>query len=193
MVDANLWSLVARAGWTMAPLVLCSVIALAVTVFKAVQFSLEKVDHEGALQVLERPPETWSWPADAPLARVLRSAADVAPEQRVIEAERVASVELARYDAYLPILSYIAQAAPLFGLLGTVVGMVQLFADMEAAGDAVATSTLSSGIWQALLTTAVGLMIAIPTIGAHLWLSRRVDRLQGRIEQAVRRMVVRSG
>ncbi len=65
----------------------------------------------------------------------------------------------------LPLLAYIAQVAPLFGLLGTVLGMVDLFSSMQVAGDAVSTTTLSAGIWKALLTTAAGLMIAIPTIG----------------------------
>jgi biopolymer transport protein ExbB len=63
----------------------------------------------------------------------------------------------------------------LLGLFGTVLGMIEAFRAMEAAGARVDPSILSGGIWQALLTTAVGLGVAIPVSIAHSWLERRVE------------------
>ena len=69
----------------------------------------------------------------------------------------------------------IASLAPLLGLLGTVLGMIEAFQAMEAAGTRVNPAVLSGGIWQALLTTAVGLSIAIPVSMTNSWLERKVE------------------
>ena len=105
---------------------------------------------------------------------------------------RAAVAELDRYEAWLALLGYVAQAAPLFGLLGTVIGMVDLFSSMQMAGSDVSTATLSAGIWKALLTTAAGLIVAIPTLGVHLWLTRRLELLQHRMEEGVGRLLSRA-
>lgn len=74
-------------------------------------------------------------------------------------------------------LELIASLAPLLGLLGTVLGMIEAFREMEGAGNQVNPAVLSGGIWEALLTTALGLSVAIPVVAAHGWLERRVERL----------------
>lgn len=74
-------------------------------------------------------------------------------------------------------LEVIASLAPLLGLFGTVLGMIKAFQQLEAAGNQVNPAILSGGIWEALLTTAVGLAVAIPTVALLNWLERRVDRL----------------
>ena len=75
--------------------------------------------------------------------------------------------------------------SPLLGLLGTVLGMIQSFQELEMAEGAANASVLAGGIWQALLTTAAGLLVAIPAaVGASL-LSSRIENSAQMIESAV--------
>ena len=101
------------------------------------------------------------------------------------EIERVALVRLNHLRTFLPPLEGIAILSPLLGLLGTVLGMILAFQRMEAAGPQVDPSVLSSGIWRALLTTALGLGVAIPVTAAHGWLERKVERVATRMNDAV--------
>ena len=80
------------------------------------------------------------------------------------EVSRLSQERLEYYDSNLDTLKVIAMVAPLLGLLGTVFGMIDAFQQMEMAGNNINPSTLSGGIWEALLTTAVGLSVAIPTV-----------------------------
>ncbi len=91
------------------------------------------------------------------------------------ESMRFAKTLITKLNSHLRILEVIATLAPLLGLFGTVLGMISAFRAMEAAGSQVDPSVLSGGIWQALLTTAVGLAVAIPVSLAHSWLERRVE------------------
>lgn len=91
------------------------------------------------------------------------------------ELMRQARQAVAGLGAYLRPLEVIATLAPLLGLFGTVLGMIEAFQAMEAAGTQVNPSVLSGGIWVALLTTAVGLAVAIPVSLLHSWLERRVE------------------
>lgn len=101
------------------------------------------------------------------------------------EAERRGNLELARMNSYIRLLELIAMVAPLLGLLGTVLGMIESFQELELAHGAANASVLAGGIWQALLTTAAGLVVAIPAaIGAGL-LSARIDRAALEIEATV--------
>lgn len=91
------------------------------------------------------------------------------------ESRRLARSLVTRLDSYVRILEVIASLAPLLGLFGTVLGMIDAFQAMEAAGAQVNPSVLSGGIWKALLTTAAGLAIAIPVSMANSWFERRVE------------------
>ncbi len=100
-----------------------------------------------------------------------------APEALVREeTERVGKAQLMILGAYLRPLEFIATVCPLLGLLGTVIGMIAAFQAMALAGSQVNPAVLSGGIWVALLTTAVGLAIAIPVSFLHGLLVRRLDR-----------------
>ncbi|MEM9044237.1 MAG: MotA/TolQ/ExbB proton channel family protein [Pseudomonadota bacterium] len=79
-------------------------------------------------------------------------------------------------------LEVIAALAPLLGLFGTVLGMITAFAQLEAAGSQVDPAILSGGIWEALLTTAVGLAVAIPVVAAFNWFERRIERLEHHLD-----------
>lgn len=92
------------------------------------------------------------------------------------EIERQGSRILSHYRSWLRPLEVIATLAPLLGLFGTVLGMIEAFRQMEAAGNQVNPAVLSGGIWEALLTTAVGLAVAIPVVAALNWLERRIER-----------------
>ena len=90
--------------------------------------------------------------------------------------------------SHLRPLEVIASLAPLLGLLGTVLGMIEAFRDLEQAGSQVDPAVLSGGIWQALLTTAIGLAVAMPVIVALNWLERAIDRCAHEMDSVVTRV-----
>ncbi len=104
------------------------------------------------------------------------------------EATRVGARFLESLRGQLRGLEVIGALSPLLGLLGTVLGMIEAFRQLEAAGSQVDPAVLSGGIWEALLTTAVGLAVAIPVVAALNWLERRVDRFRHQMEDAVTRI-----
>lgn len=105
----------------------------------------------------------------------LIESADLSLEELRQEATRQARLAVSELAGYLRPLEVIATLAPLLGLFGTVLGMIEAFQAMEAAGSQVNPSVLSGGIWKALLTTAIGLAVAIPVSLAHSWLERKVE------------------
>ncbi len=123
----------------------------------------------------------------APVAAAMRGRLDgEADEARIREeASRLASERLEQLRAYLRGLEAIGVLSPLLGLLGTVLGMIDAFRQLEAAGSQVDPAMLSGGIWEALLTTAAGLALAIPAVAALTWLERIVERFRHRLEDAV--------
>ena len=107
--------------------------------------------------------------------------------RKPLEAElmRRGNAEVEAMGRHIRLLELVAMISPLLGLLGTVLGMIQSFQELELAQGAANASVLAGGIWQALLTTAAGLVVAIPAaIGATL-LSARVDSAAHEIESAV--------
>jgi len=101
------------------------------------------------------------------------------------ELSRQANAIIHQLQLFLRPLEVIASLSPLLGLMGTVLGMIEAFQQMESAGSRVDPSILSGGIWQALLTTAAGLAVAIPTSAAHSWFERKIERLTNLINDAV--------
>jgi len=93
--------------------------------------------------------------------------------------------EVARMERHIRLLELVAMVSPLLGLLGTVLGMIRSFQSLAAAEGAGNASLLAGGIWEALLTTAAGLMVAIPAALAAGLLAERVDRAAQQIEAAV--------
>lgn len=98
------------------------------------------------------------------------------------------NAELAGLGRHVRLLELIAMISPLLGLLGTVLGMIQAFRELALAEGAANASVLAAGIWQALLTTAAGLVVAIPAAIAAALLASRVDHVGQRIEAAVGRL-----
>ena len=106
-----------------------------------------------------------------PVAKVLHTAfvhsqtrLGISIENAREETLRVARLQFEILRGHLRMLEVIAVLSPLLGLLGTVLGMIKVFRELELAGSKVDPSILSGGIWEALLTTALGLTIAIPAV-----------------------------
>ena len=90
--------------------------------------------------------------------------------------EASAQAQLTKLESGFRLLDSIAQLAPLLGLFGTVLGMIEAFKQLQGAGSSVDPSILAGGIWVALMTTAVGLAVAMPTSLLLTWLESRVAR-----------------
>jgi biopolymer transport protein ExbB len=176
-----------------------SILALTLIISKLIQFWTLRVHVHGFVE-----PALHSWHDGRnkealgilsrqrnPVARVLESAlvgsAAGARSEELIKEEitRIAGLELDNLRSGLRPLALIANISPLIGLLGTVLGMINAFQALQAAGNKVDPSILSGGIWVALLTTAAGLIIAIPAAAAHNWMEGVVYRAQRAMEDAV--------
>ena len=105
------------------------------------------------------------------------------------EVIRLSQERLEYYDSNLDTLKVIAMVAPLLGLLGTVFGMIDAFQQMEMAGNNINPSTLSGGIWEALLTTAVGLSVEIPTVLFESYFRATNEKLKINIEHSVTKLL----
>jgi len=103
-------------------------------------------------------------------------------EDAASEIMRVAKARLSAARAGLKLLELIATIAPLLGLLGTVVGMIAAFQALQEAGARADPATLAGGIWEALLTTAAGMAVAIPATMALSYFESVVDRLRRDLE-----------
>jgi len=134
---------------------------------------------------------------NAPSDRVATVAAErlinkAQPPMVEASATRQAEAELASLRRYVRSLDLIAMIAPLLGLLGTVLGMIESFQQLEMAGGAANASVLAGGIWQALLTTAAGLVVAIPAAVAAHFLTERCDQVAHSIEDIIAGLMSRA-
>ncbi|MDQ6434704.1 MotA/TolQ/ExbB proton channel family protein [Mesorhizobium sp. LHD-90] len=100
-------------------------------------------------------------------------------------AAHIALGQLNTMSRNLRFLETVAQAAPMLGLLGTVIGMISAFGELSAKGGAIDPSSLAGGIWVALITTAAGLSVAIPVYFLSMWFEARVDHERAYMEAAI--------
>lgn len=120
------------------------------------------------------------------LARAMRALSEGADEKTVREdVQRLAVRHLMALRSHLRPLELIAQTAPLLGLFGTVLGMIEAFRQLQAAGTQVDPSVLAGGIWVALLTTACGLGVAMPVSIAISWFESRIAQEHASMEDAM--------
>ncbi len=108
------------------------------------------------------------------------------------ETTRVAKSLLSGTRSGLRALELIATIAPLIGLLGTVLGMIEAFQALQEAGNRADPAALAGGIWEALLTTAAGMAVAIPASMALTWFESVAERVQGDMEDAATRIFTRA-
>ena len=105
-------------------------------------------------------------------------------EDRENEVSIIGEKKLRNLEFLLKPLEVISNVAPLLGLLGTVIGMITAFSKLENAGSKVDPAILAGGIWEALLTTAFGLIVAIPALAAFYWLDGKVDKVREEMRHA---------
>lgn len=126
--------------------------------------------------------------SDCPEGRLLLQAMEIDRQDRetldTVLAHSLDS-EVRAQARYLDVLVTIGNVAPLLGLLGTVLGMIKAFMVIQESGGQVNASVLAGGIWEAMLTTALGLAVALPTMIAHSYLAGRVERFEARLRDVV--------
>ncbi len=188
--------LLSKAGVLLWPIAACSVVGLALTVQRLVFFRIARRRNRAVLaRVLPlaradrlEDAATRCQGARGPVAAVL---ATLFASRHLAEERRNALVTVAAERAMRDVewglrpLAVIARIAPLLGLLGTVLGLVEAFIAFSAGGGPPDPALLADGIWQALLTTVAGLTVAIPAILAHEWCESRADDQAFAIKQAV--------
>lgn len=195
--------LIDKGGPIVSLLLILSVISAAVILLKIFQFwsaglskkafvdpAIERIeagDLEGSLKVINK--------NRTPLARAMAAGVrakirgDLRDEDVASEIARVGAVELGSLQSYFRWLEIIGNVSPLLGLLGTVIGMIQAFQKLEQGGSKVDPALLSGGIWTALLTTAVGLVVALPAITALNLFEGKVDQVRLAMRDASARVI----
>ena len=191
--------LVKSGGWLMAPIIVCSIAAMAIVAERLWSLQRERVVPEDLVV------HVWQWASTdelteermqalregSPLGRILASGLAGRDLDREIMKESIE--EVGRHvvhdlERYLNALGTIAAITPLLGLLGTVIGMIDVFAVITAQGVG-EPRVLAGGISEALITTAAGLTVAIPSLLFHRLLRGRVDELVVTMEQEALKMV----
>jgi len=187
-------SFLAKGGILVIPILFCSIIALTIVLERLYRFrklriknpdliimvkkALNEKGIDEALFIVEN--------SKNPLGRVLKEGIKKYQAGKK-EMERAmtfaAEKEIRELEKYLPALSTIGDVAPLLGLLGTVTGMIKAFMVIERLGGKVNASVLAGGIWEAMLTTALGLSVAIPTIVAHNYLVSKLRNFTADLQE----------
>lgn len=184
----SLWDLSLKGGWIMIPIVLFSVISIYLFIERFIairnagkedqnfmnnikEYILDgKVDNALALCKSQNSPVARM--IEKGIRRIGRSLNDVNAA-----IENVGKLEVAKLEKGLAFLATIAGAAPMMGFLGTVTGMIRAFYDMASAGNNIDITLLSSGIYEAMVTTVAGLIVGIIAFLAYNYLIARVERV----------------
>jgi biopolymer transport protein ExbB len=198
----QLLTLFADGGFMMYPLVLCSLIGLGVILAKAwtlhvahkgttqvleeVEGAATSGDIDGAMRIATETPGPTAAILLVGLRRIKRAEVEAGEIEKAVAT--TGSVELGFLERGLVVLATVANVAPLMGFLGTVLGMILAFGAIQAAGD-VDPALVAGGIKVALLTTAAGLIIAIPVNIAYNFFVSRIDRLIVDMEQGAQRIL----
>lgn len=188
-----MFEIVQAGGWLMLPIILCSIAAIAIIIERFWTLTPARIAPRNALA------EVWSklrhnqldaaqlreLRTSSPLGQILAAGLVNAKSGRAImieSIEQAASHVVHDLERYLSALGTIASIAPLLGLLGTVLGMIDIFSDLMRVGAGNA-GNLSGGIAKALITTAAGLTVAIPALAAYRFFLRRVESLVVELER----------
>lgn len=194
-----MFELVQAGGWLMVPIIACSIIAMSIIIERLWMLRSSRVVPENLVA------QVWQLHRNgklngahintiregSPLGRILASGLVNRRHSREIMKEAIEEVGrqvVAQLDRYLNTLGTIASIAPLLGLLGTVIGMIKVFSAITTAGVGNPT-VLAGGISEALITTAAGLSVAIPSLMFHRYFNGRVDRLVVKMEEEALKMV----
>jgi len=184
-----------KGGFLMWPILLCSVTAVAIVLERLYHFHRAKADIPHLLTRIKKmlldgklnESERLCDDLPGPVAHILAIGIHiynrpVQEKEKIIS--RAGSKELKRLEKNLGALGIIAQISPLLGLLGTVTGMIKAFMKIQQLGGRIDASVLAGGIWEALLTTAFGLSIAIPAITFYYYFEGKVDNFSHQMKDA---------
>jgi len=188
-----------RGGIMMYPLFLASVLALAIVINKIYVLSRARTNERELMakikelvnQKMVEQAVTLCRKAKGPVASILKAGlSQYGKGQKAMEDafEAQALEEVPLLESYLPALATIASVSTLMGFTGTVTGMIRAF-DSIAAASATSPAIVASGISEALITTAAGLLIAIPTLLFYRYFIHRVDRFVSEIERYCKELI----
>ena len=193
VAELNMWDLSLKGGIIMIPLLILSILAIyifierAVVIRKAAREDRTFMDrikdyiHEGdvdaALNLCKKTDTPYARLIEKGITRLGRPMNDV-----LVAIENVGNLEVAKLEKGFPWLATAAAGAPMLGFLGTVTGMVRAFYNMASAGTSADITTLSGGIYEALVTTVAGLVVGIIALFAYNYLVARVDGVVNQLE-----------
>lgn len=194
----NFWQILLAGGAVMWPIILCSILALAIVLERLMYFKAIKSDAQqllgGILEQIKRHQIKEALQLcdkiSHPMAHILKAGILKydRPRSQIKEVMEDAYLyELPKLEKNLPALATIAHICPLLGLLGTTTGMVRCFQAIStkaASLNTIVMADLSAGIWEALLTTVAGLVVAIPAYVAYNYLVSRVNNTILEMEKA---------
>ena len=191
--------LVKAGGWLMVPILLCSIAAMAIIAERFWTLQQRRIAPENLVL------KVWQWAkkgelddkrlknlqSGSALGRILAAAISARHASREVMKERIEDVGrhvVHELERYLNTLGTIASITPLLGLLGTVIGMIKVFAVIttQGVGD---PSVLAGGISEALITTAAGITVAIPSLMFYRYFRGRIDELVVTMEQEAIKLV----
>ena len=191
--------LLTAGGWLMVLIVLCSIVVLAICIERLYTLNPKKIAPPHLLATVWKQLKGGEMDAarlktlkqSSPLGRILAAGLSNAYHGREVMKESIQ--EAAQHvvhdlERYLNTLGTIAAISPLLGLLGTVVGMIRVFAELMAQGTGNA-SVLAGGISEALITTAAGLTVAIPALAMHRYFIGKIDAIVVELEQETIKLV----
>jgi biopolymer transport protein ExbB len=192
----SIWDFILKGGVMMIPIGLCSLVTIAVAADRAISLRTSAVIPPTFLPGLKKKlDESADDPAaslayckkhDSPVARVFSAGVKRLGLPLEILERHIAEAgerELFKLRKNMRALSIIAAISPLLGLLGTIFGMIAAFQTVAVSGDALGrTELLASGIYEALITTAAGLIVALPALIMYHWLSAKIDKLINEID-----------
>jgi biopolymer transport protein ExbB len=190
-----MWELMVKGGWIMWPIMACSIAAAVLFLERVFHFHRAHIKPDdflnGIYTIVNRGNMTEAVSicdqTPGPVAHMVRTAllhSDEPPEMLKPTIAKAGLGEVPRLEKNLGGLLTIAQVTPLLGLMGTVIGLIRVFLIMEQNAPMAEIGDLSAGIWQALVTTAVGICIAIPAFAAYNFLLSRVEYLTLNMEYA---------
>lgn len=194
MIDfSNTIGFFEKGGVLMIPILACSVLALAIFGERLIRFAC--TGRRGA-GLAERVAGLWksgkrqdarriAVESNSPMGRVLARAMEVKEgnqEMLKVVINNAIDDEVRSLSRYTQALATIGNIAPMLGLLGTVMGMIEAFMVIQQMGGKVNAVVLAGGIWEAMLTTAFGLFVAIPTTAAHSYLFARIRKYEEELE-----------
>lgn len=194
-----MFELVTAGGWLMTPIIACSIVAFAIIAERLWSLRVKRVIPRKLVA------QVWDWAkerkldlerlrtlrASSPLGRILAAGLSNRNASREIMKESIEDTGrhvVHELERYLNTLGTIAAIAPLLGLLGTVVGMIKVFSAITTQGVG-NPAALAGGISEALITTAAGMVVAIPTLMFYRYFRGKVALLVIRMEQQAVRMV----